>query len=825
MRNIETNIDIFIAKQIPSFYNEDGPQFIEFLRQYYVWLQSTGKPVQVARELLDYRDIDLTPNNYLKKFEEKYVPNIPSAQGDTGRLFIKKALDLYRNKGNEQSYDILFRALYNEDVKIYSPGQDMLRLSDGEWFRPVYIEVSLVENIGDYVNKEIIGIGSGAKGIVENYQQVVVENKTIEVFELSNVRGFFARGEYIRLASQPTQTTNLPKIIGSLSGLSVINGGANFAPGDILTVSGKGQQGKARVVETTALDGKVTFTLEASGSGYSIDNIPIVQSRIALTTTTTANSNIRPGQLIYQDDNIANGYVFSANSNQVVLKEVTAGWEPGASFKTALTFEMYKTESFANSFTQGEVITQYNASNNQIANGIIGTISNGNTQFIITDVQGEFVLSQYSNTGNVVNYVRSSNTYVNGFISSIIGGSNTGSGVIDSIDGGGSGASFRIGGLFDIEEIVLNRDFIRDHLAERLTYFDETNPQTGTVNVTIGQSNVIGTATTFISTYTANSYIQIGTDTTKQRRMITSVTNNTLLTVDAVFTASLSANNHFKDEADYSFPKMSGVNINTIIGDALILEIEEVGSIAYLRAITPGSGYRLDPFVTMINADVAALLIPDPAKGGIKGNNAIISADAGFANGVVTSVDVVDSGYGFEPGEYVTMEKQGSPFAVVGRAIVQTQGKGTGRWRNTRGFLSSDKFIQDSRYYQEYSYEIQTALNKSKYENVVKNNLHPVGTVMFGKVSISSEHITDSSTAITTELEIPATGTVTVSTVSNTVTGNSTSFLTLFSNGNLIKIDNYTRIITNVSNNTLLQIDTPFSNSFVSNTFSKIITS
>ena len=118
MRNIETNIDIFIAKQIPSFYNEDGPQFIEFLRQYYVWLQSTGKPVQVARELLDYRDIDLTPNNYLKKFEEKYVPNIPSAQGDTGRLFIKKALDLYRNKGNEQSYDILFRALYNEDVKI-----------------------------------------------------------------------------------------------------------------------------------------------------------------------------------------------------------------------------------------------------------------------------------------------------------------------------------------------------------------------------------------------------------------------------------------------------------------------------------------------------------------------------------------------------------------------------------------------------------------------------------------------------------------------------------------------------------------------------------
>lgn len=826
MHNIENNIDIFIPQQIPLFYNEYGTEFVEFLRQYYKWLQSAGKPINVARELLEYGDIDTTVDPYLQKIEGKYLANIPTTSALSRKKLLKNALELYRNKGNERSYDILFRALYNEDVLIYTPGQDMLRLSDGEWIEPAYLEVSYVSDISQYVNKEIVGIGSGAKAIVENYQQIIVNNKTIDILILSNVRGFFRRGEFIKLYGS-LQINNLPKILGSLSGLSVVDGGANFNVGDILSVSGEGKQGKARVVNTITLDGKVDFKLVGPGSGYNINTIPIVQTRVRLDLA-AANNNIRPGQLLYQNDNIANGTVFSISNSDVVVKEITAGFQTGSSFKTAITFTMSKLANTANSFQTGEVIRQFNQSNVQIANGTISTISAANTTFVITDVLGEFVISQFSNTGNAVFHVTSSNSNVNGFIHSITGGGNTGSGTIVDVTGGGSGASFRIGDLFDIEQILICSDNIRDYLNKGITFFNESSPATGNVSVTANTANVVGTSTTFTTTYTSNSYLQVDIGGSKEVRRIQSITNNTFLTTETVFDSTHTNVNHFTDGTNYGFPALSSAtdieNLNTIIGSALTFELQEVGSIAYLRAINPGTGYRLQPFVTMTYAPVAALAIQDFVYGGIKGNNAIITATAGIANGIVTAVAVVDSGYGFEPGEFVTMEKEGSPFGVTGRALVINQGKGQGRWKNTRGFLSSDKFIQDSRYYQEYSYEIQTNLNQSKYHDVVKKILHPIGTEMFGKVLITEQLTSDDSVIVATELELPANGTVTANITSNVIIGTSTSFNTLFSNGDLIKIDQYTRIVTNVANNTSLQIDIPFSGSFVSNTFSKIIT-
>jgi hypothetical protein len=56
-----------------------------------------------------------------------------------------------------------------------------------------------------------------------------------------------------------------------------------------------------------------------------------------------------------------------------------------------------------------------------------------------------------------------------------------------------------------------------------------------------------------------------------------------------------------------------------------------------------------------------------------------------------------------------------------------------GHWNGTDGHLSSNKFIQDSDYYQEYSYVIQSTLPFDTYDTVVNTVLHPTGTKMFGE--------------------------------------------------------------------------------------------
>jgi hypothetical protein len=60
-------------------------------------------------------------------------------------------------------------------------------------------------------------------------------------------------------------------------------------------------------------------------------------------------------------------------------------------------------------------------------------------------------------------------------------------------------------------------------------------------------------------------------------------------------------------------------------------------------------------------------------------------------------------------------------------------GKKPGYWSTTRGFLDSDKYIQDSYYYQDFSYVIKVASTLDKYSNILYNTFHPSGTELFGE--------------------------------------------------------------------------------------------
>jgi hypothetical protein len=70
---------------------------------------------------------------------------------------------------------------------------------------------------------------------------------------------------------------------------------------------------------------------------------------------------------------------------------------------------------------------------------------------------------------------------------------------------------------------------------------------------------------------------------------------------------------------------------------------------------------------------------------------------------------------------------------VTGRIVKRGIGKARGYWSTTRGFLNSDKYIQDSYYYQDYSYELRVASILDKYKNILYNTFHSSGSELFGK--------------------------------------------------------------------------------------------
>jgi hypothetical protein len=743
MKYIEKSISQFIESQFPALYKEEGPTLIAFIQSYFEWLESSGNIINKTRRLFEYRDIDNTLDEYIVYFKNKYAKNLPLNSEADKRLLIKNIHDLYKSKGSERSYEILFRTLYNKDVKIYYPGDDILRVSDGEWYEGKYLEItSFVPDIQSYVGKKIIGVNSRASAIVESYVQKIANRKVVDVLEISNINGTFDYGERIFTSDSPNIIgATVPTTVGSLSAIGIIDGGANFAVGDILDVNGKGASGKAKVTATRNQQGRVNFLLEDGGSGYSLNALSKINSQVQLFFT-SSTGNIQSGQLAFNTAAgvmVANGEVVTSNSTSITLKQITPGFEIGNTVRTAIRVIMdVNTGTFAN----GEYVYQSNGTANVGSGQIVGIVPGvGNTAFYISNVTGSFTTSVYSISGNSFILVGNTSS-AQGFIYNIVGGSNTGSLSVANIVGGGTGATFKIGAIMDKEIVTINTDYLRDKLDTKIIAFNESSNNPGTVSVTNGGNTVTGVGTSFNTDFVIGDYIQVSNSAAKQIREVTSVTNSTVLTVAVNFSNTQTGAPYYEDISNYSFAKAVTLGdierVSTKIIDALTFQELEIGTIQYLAGINPGTGYSLDPYVSVIEPVIAALEIPGVGNR-VKGADAVVVADAGVAEGLVQGVTIIDSGIGYEPGERVTLTKPGSAFAVTGAAIVKTQGKQTGYWRSTKGFLNSDKYIQDSKYYQEYSYEVNTGLNFSAYKDVVLELLHTAGTEFFGRYMLNDE--------------------------------------------------------------------------------------
>ena len=109
MSYLKNNVSTFIKTQFPAYYREEGDVLVEFVTDYYRWLESPNNAVYHTRRIPGYLDIDETAEEYLVYFKETYLKGIQFEVTTNIRQLIKHSLDIYRSKGTERSIDLLFR--------------------------------------------------------------------------------------------------------------------------------------------------------------------------------------------------------------------------------------------------------------------------------------------------------------------------------------------------------------------------------------------------------------------------------------------------------------------------------------------------------------------------------------------------------------------------------------------------------------------------------------------------------------------------------------------------------------------------------------------
>jgi hypothetical protein len=226
MTNVKTST--IVGTQLPDFVRNDYPVFVTFLEKYYEWLETQQNVSSGIKELQLSKDIDEADEYYLDKLKDDLLPYFPQEIVSDKRLFLKLVTQFYKSSGTQNSIKFLFRALFNENIDIYYPKDDILIASDGKWVLPLALRVDTNDlNIFNIENTLIVGESSKATAIVEKVLQSVDRQLGITYIELyvSNVKRLFDTGETL-VANYIDPITNLnvtvnSRLIGSLSEIRI----------------------------------------------------------------------------------------------------------------------------------------------------------------------------------------------------------------------------------------------------------------------------------------------------------------------------------------------------------------------------------------------------------------------------------------------------------------------------------------------------------------------------------------------------------------------------------------------------------------------------
>lgn len=711
--DIEKNISLFIKQQFPAIYREDGPELVQLVEDYYKFSETqTDQHIYQQRRYFENKDIDTTLENMIIFFKKKFLADLP-LKSDIIKFIVKNILDLYRSKGTARGIELFFAIFYQEfDIEILYPSEKMAKVSDSEWRQGVYLQ--MFSNNGkffseagkqytyfDLLSRNIKGTTSGAIAAVRSVNFFILNGIKTPVVYLDDIKGNFQKFEYIRTKISGEQVT-FGQINGSLSGFVPDTTGANTVfqtgveVGAVYDVKQKdGYAGQAIVTKVTNdLTGRINYEVADGGYGYTLEDTRLLVSNQSLITDNNPYRYI-VGETV-QDQQTNTGTVIGQNIGAVGFR-----MDAGKAFdlNSVITTTRGSNEVVVTVNTAGNEITTKNETSpgqlypdtNNPDHVKVSSLADTSVASVITDVVSPYV----SVNINAADY-----------------------GAVTPMSGTASPVtlSTALEDAFDIQDLTIGS----------IVGFQNLNPGDGYVNDVFA----IAKDDTF------NIY--------DRKNQIISFTDSG----DAgVFSIG--------DRVQEQSTNIKGVvkSVNTEAGSITVTPFDYYG-------FTGNDVYKEGTPTQVF--DVIAVE-RDYSNSDPLGENAIINTDTSFAVGVVEEVAILQSGFG-----YVDYLKAGKPLSeintfatgqgelrdannaivVQGRIEADRQGITAGYWAGENSHLSGYKpidstnpslyyydsgaRIQDSDYFQEYSYQIKSTLPLQEYEDLLKESVHLAGSKLFG---------------------------------------------------------------------------------------------
>lgn len=754
-----------IQTQIPSFYNDEGIGFVRFAEAYYQHLEANT--LNTARNLQNIGDVDTTPDKYLINFNNKFtfgasrtIRTLPSVITGDLRFIIKHIKDIYRSKGTLRGTRLFFRVAFNDAPEIFVPGEHLFRPSASDYRRPDVIEVSADfvsdATINSFAGQRIVGSKTGATAVVASVFRKKVGPKKFTYIVLDNITGTFFSGDKITVeGSDRVATSVAPEVVGPVREVEIIAGSVRIPEGTTFTAKPlpDGVELKVSATDFERLLGTfdpnpVQGTLYSTSSTVTVTRAPleidsVERGSYAVTITNPQFTDQLDGELIQSyAESIANttfyGVAASANTIGNLLQYDTRTYGDIAKLVPTTLPSGYTKKPFVR--VEDVVFTKtFPLANVSLSNT---AVTGANTTF------DTWLLPMTTPTGNVD--VQFGNTTILGH-----------------------GTTFTTD--FEVNDVIKVAD-----TTNRASFFNISGITNNTI-MTI-QEKPITTMSGAEYSRSHTNYIKLidsaGNETV--RVVNTHINNTSLFIDDKVLADELSESSGLSFQIGYPTGDVNFAEatepLKYNLGEDASYTVEiisDAGSVKGVQILNAGFGYNPENEVTMVSEDMTPLVNFNGGGG---------SGAAGFVNiaadNTIDSITITNPGSGYTEAPKIFFEGgTGSGAAatstIAGGAVVSTtitnagnnyvskasiivkpiksgQSVFEGRTVKKRSEPSEFLRIQDSNFWQEYSYEIGSGIDSSKYEEVVLDLMHMAGRKLFTK-GLIKDNIKQSSSQVASE--------------------------------------------------------------------------
>lgn len=644
-------------------------------------LELSDNVLRKASRIRENKNNEKAQGQFLEYLKGELNKGIPVKTSADRRRLIAQLKEFFRSKSTEEAYTFLFRALFNETIEIRYPGDDLLRVSDGNFLKQSTIRI----------NEQSVVQRSGEANVISGNNLVVGSNT--DFLELST-------NDYFKIGTQQAVVANVINATHMLATTNFSTTANNqfvyeLVPTDIFSLKNKtikgqtsGAIGVVADVRASTLGGKpyadVILRLISGGflENEIIEDIDKPSSNV-IVYGVVSGVTINDGGTGYAvDDEL----IISGDGSEATAKVTSVSEAPITKIVLANTGIGYQNNLNAVVNNSGTGGTGFAVRISEIAN----TYTVGaNNQFTV----GDTVTLRIVNRGS--GYVALPTiTLQDTSVASL--------------------------GLLHDKLIRINNAGTLYEVGDALVF---TNPAGFTGNTAVGRVAAV------TERWAETPVILVSTEIVEPYK------NESLL--DDFGSNTISVENAGDEEV--------GILIEGSYYDRLKTEDwRGVGPIERLELTYSangnyafGSGYSTTSLPTIavtsangVGANLQAF--------NIQGKSAVVNIDASnniAGIGSIREVTILDQGLDYTTATIDASAKGDGNANII--AEISGLFVDSGRFTNDDGKVNF-KILQDSLFYQDFSYVIRSGLSFDRYKDIVKEVVHPAGLEFFGEIVITS---------------------------------------------------------------------------------------